>query len=169
MALLDDVKTALRISIGTTEFDTEVQDLIEAAKADLGLSGVVNEKVIDTDPLIKRAVVVYCKANFGYDNPEADRLQKSYDLLKTHLTLSDDYVCYTVTFTVTSGGTPVDGASITIGDTTKKTNSQGVAVFTTTQKNIDLHYTVVANGYQSVEGSVYVDGSKTVGVVLSAA
>lgn len=87
--LLDDVKTALRVS--GTALDFEVQDLIDAAKADLQLSGVHPSKIIDTDPLIKRAVVVYCKAHFGWDNPEADRFAKSYDMLKQHLTLSTEY------------------------------------------------------------------------------
>jgi len=89
MALLDDVKLALRIS--SSAFDSEVQDLIDAAKADLKLSGVDETKLIDTDPLIKRAVVTYVKAHFGFDNPDVDRLQQSYDMLKAHLTLSVEY------------------------------------------------------------------------------
>jgi len=87
--LLDDVKTALRVS--GTALDFEVQDLIDAAKADLQLSGVHADKIVDTDPLIKRAVIVYAKAHFGWDNPEADRFAKSYDMLKQHLTLSTEY------------------------------------------------------------------------------
>jgi len=87
--LLDDVKTALRFS--GTSLDTEIQDLIDAAKADLQLSGVHPSKIIDTDPLIKRAVVVYCKAHFGWDNPEADRFAQSYTMLKQHLALSAEY------------------------------------------------------------------------------
>lgn len=89
MALLDDVKLALRVS--GTGLDTEVQDLIDAAKADLQLSGVHQDKIDELDPLIKRAVIVYCKAHFGWDNPEADRFAKSYDMLKQHLTLSTEY------------------------------------------------------------------------------
>lgn len=87
--MLNDVKDALRES--GKDPDNEVSDLIEAAKADLQLSGVRQEKIIDTDPLIKRAVINYCKAQFGYDNPEADRFQKAYDMLKQHLTLSAEY------------------------------------------------------------------------------
>src|SRR5690606_13056035 len=93
MALLDDVKLALRISPDTTAYDGEVQDLIAEAKADLMLSGVTQEKADDdTDPLIRRAIKTYVKANFGWDNPDADRLQRAYDLLKAHLTLSQDYL-----------------------------------------------------------------------------
>jgi hypothetical protein len=88
--LLDDVKTALRFS--GTSLDTEIQDLIEAAKADLQLSGVHPSKIIDTDPLIKRAVVVYCKAHFGYEEPaQAELFMKSYNALKVHLALSREY------------------------------------------------------------------------------
>ena len=89
MAFIDDVKKHLRIS--TDLLDVEVQDLIDAAKADLQLSGIPEQNVDETDPLIKRAIVVYCKANFGYDNPDADRLHASYDMLKKHLTLAGDY------------------------------------------------------------------------------
>ncbi len=90
MALLEDVKLALRIT--SSAFDTEVQDLVEAARQDLILSGVSQNKAQDeNDPLIKRAITVYCKAHFGYDNPEAERFQQSYDMLKAHLTLSQEY------------------------------------------------------------------------------
>jgi len=89
MALLDDAKLALRIS--SSAFDSEISDLIDAAKADLQLSGVDETKLIDTDPLIKRAVMTYVKANFGFDNPDADRLCAAYDMLKAHLTLSVEY------------------------------------------------------------------------------
>jgi hypothetical protein len=87
--MLADAKVLLRIS--NTAFDTEVQDLIDSAKSDLILSGVLPTKVVDTDPLIRRAVFIYTKANFGFDNPDSEKLQKSYDMLKTHLTLSTEY------------------------------------------------------------------------------
>lgn len=85
--MLTDVKLSLRIS--NTAFDNEIIDLIDAAKLDLGISGVENIDI--TDPLIKRAVTIYVKANFGWDNPDAERLQELYILLKQHLSLSGDY------------------------------------------------------------------------------
>lgn len=88
--MLNDIKNALRIS--GNDLDVEILDLIEAAKADLILSGVHIDKVTDTDPLIKRAVTVYCKANFGYEDPKlSERFQESYISLKQHLTLSQEY------------------------------------------------------------------------------
>ena len=87
--MLDDVKTVLRIS--NNAYDAEIEDLIEAAKMDLILSGVHESKIVETDPLIKRAIIVYCKANFGWNNPDAERLQHSYNMLKIHLALSQEY------------------------------------------------------------------------------
>ena len=85
--MLDKVKLALRIK--NTTLDTEITDLIEACKLDLSITGV---KVIDeTDALIQRAIIVYCKANFGLDNSDSEKYQKSYDLLKEHLALCIDY------------------------------------------------------------------------------
>lgn len=85
--MINTMKTSLRIS--NTAFDNEILELIDAAKVDLKISGVniINE----LDPLIKRAVALYVKANFGWDNPDAERLQKSYVMLKQHLSLSGDY------------------------------------------------------------------------------
>jgi len=90
MALIDDVKAALRVD--GTEHDTEISDLIDAARQDLVLSGVSQEKANDpNDPLIKRAVIVYSRAQFEWDHPNAERLQAAYDMLKAHLSLSTDY------------------------------------------------------------------------------
>jgi len=90
MAFIDDIKTALRIK--ATAYDTEITDLISAAQADLQLSGILPEKVVDTtDSLVKRAISIYCKANFGLNNPDAEKYGKSYDMLKTHLALSAEY------------------------------------------------------------------------------
>jgi uncharacterized phage protein (predicted DNA packaging) len=88
--MIQDIKDALRVS--GNDLDTEIQDLIAAAKADLALSGVQKSKITDEDPLIKRAITVYCKAHFGYEDPKyADRFQESYTSLKHHLTLSAEY------------------------------------------------------------------------------
>lgn len=91
MAILDDVKVALRIAATTTDFDGEINDLISAAIDDLKLAGVAADKAIETDPLIKRAITTYCKAHYGYDNPDAERFLQSYLMLKMHLSLSVDY------------------------------------------------------------------------------
>jgi len=78
------------LRINGTDFDDELQDLIDAAKADLVLSGVHKDKTDDKDPLIKRAIIVYCKAHYGYDDM-GERFAASYEGLKQHLTLSAEY------------------------------------------------------------------------------
>lgn len=88
--MLQAVKISLRIS--NNAFDPEINDLIDACRADLMLSGVKQEKAnSDTDPLVKRAIVTYVKAHFGWDNPDAERLATAYMNLKSHLTLAGDY------------------------------------------------------------------------------
>lgn len=84
--MLEDVKLALRIT--GNAFDDELTDLIGAAKLDMQNSGV--EVIDDTDPLIKRAVITYCKANFG-ENPNMDRFAEAYYYMKIALSLAGDY------------------------------------------------------------------------------
>ena len=90
MALIDDVKDVLRES--GAESTIEIQDLIDFAKADLKSVGVLATKIIDTDMMIKRAINLYCKANFSYEDPKlSERFQIQYESLKTHLALSSEY------------------------------------------------------------------------------
>ena|SRR5690606_32398817 len=92
MALLDDIKLALRLAPSQTQFDSEIQDLIAAAEMDLIQAGVSQEKAVDhADPLIKRAITVYCKLHFGWENNDYERLERAYDMLKGHLSLTSDY------------------------------------------------------------------------------
>lgn len=80
------------IRINHDRHDDEIVDLIEAARADLILEGILASKAQDEgDPLIKRAIGCYVKANFGLDNSDAERYEASYQSLKTHLALSNDY------------------------------------------------------------------------------
>lgn len=85
--LLQQIKQSLRVT--HSALDGEIIDLIQACKIDLKISGVAN--VDETDPIIVRAITVYCKANFGFDNAESEKFQKSYELLKNHLALCGEY------------------------------------------------------------------------------
>jgi uncharacterized phage protein (predicted DNA packaging) len=89
--MLAEVKTALRITHDA--LDTEIEEVIEEARQDLILAGVSSIKAeSEEDSLIKRAVKTYAKAQLTADNVTADRFQRSYDLLKQHLTLAGDYM-----------------------------------------------------------------------------
>ena len=89
--MLDAVKASLRISQDTTAFDDEIIDLINAAEADLVMVGVSKAAVTGSDPLIKRAIISYCKAYFGNDNSDAERLRACYEMLRNHLSLAEEY------------------------------------------------------------------------------
>ena len=84
--MLEKVKLALRIT--TTAFDSEINDLIEAALADLGIAGV--STLTETDPLIIRAVTTYCRVNFGQPD-DYDRLKLAYDEQKAQLQMATGY------------------------------------------------------------------------------
>ena len=84
--MLDQVKLALRIS--TTAYDTELTYLIEAAKLDLGIAGVVLPEELDA--LVQRAIITYCKMSFGLPE-DYDRLKKSYDEQKAQLSTATGY------------------------------------------------------------------------------
>ena len=162
MALLSDIKVALRIK--STAFDTaEVTPIIEACFLDLRIAGV--NVIEETDPLIQRAVILYAKANFGFDG-ESERYQKAYEALKNSLALSGDYGAYAVTFAVEHEGAAVKNAKIAFGGKALETNSLGVAVFYTRADKIDVDYTVSHDDYDSVEAYVYVAGSTEVSVEL---
>lgn len=149
MDLLADIKNILRISDDIIEFDAEIRDLIDVALIDLGISGVVDEAIVAADPIVRRAVSIYVKSNFGWDNPDAERLQKSYDLLKTHMSLSAEYAYYAVTFEVTDASTanPIRMATVEFDGQVKTTDENGRAIFYRRAAN-NLEYMVTANDYE---------------------
>lgn len=65
--MLEKVRAALRIT--TQAYDSELEDLIEAAKLDLNVAGVSNDELMAgnevNDKLLIRAITTYCKLNFG--------------------------------------------------------------------------------------------------------
>lgn len=84
--MLQSIKLALRIA--STAFDSEISIIIESCKLDLQLAGV--QKITETDPLIIRAVTLYAKANFGFQE-DSEKFQRAYDMLKSSLCLAGDY------------------------------------------------------------------------------
>lgn len=86
--MLEKVKLALRIK--SQAFDSEIEDMIAAALADLGLAGVTAAQELEADPLITRAVVTYCRVNFG-EPDDYERMKKSYDEQKAQLSMATGY------------------------------------------------------------------------------
>lgn len=87
---LDDFRGYLRIT--TDKLDGEIRDLILAARRDLVRVGVSPERAQDErDPLVKRAISAYVKAEFGLDNEDADAYRASYQMQRAELSLTSDY------------------------------------------------------------------------------
>lgn len=82
--MLEEVKNALRIT--ESDFNDEIEGLIDAAKSDLETSGVASSNL--EEPLCKQAIILYCKALFGYDNNEADRFMQSYEHIKRKVAIT---------------------------------------------------------------------------------
>ena len=86
MTMLADVKTALRVT--TNDLDSDITILINAAVADLKLAGVTGSTVdtVSTDPLIQRAIITFCRANFGQPD--------DYEKMKAQLWMATNYTTW---------------------------------------------------------------------------
>ena len=95
MAIIDKVKAACRVT--SSAFDSELNDLITAALKDIGITDVKPEMLVLTssgeiDALILRAVITYCRMNFGYlAVDQYNKFKASYDEQKAQLLMSSDY------------------------------------------------------------------------------
>ena len=93
MALLDEVRTALRVT--TTLTDGEIGVYIDTALFDMGNKGVKPEFLAeDADdenddymPIVKPPVLKYCKAQYGRDVEASERnaCRASYSSIVTSL------------------------------------------------------------------------------------
>lgn len=93
MALIDKVKTALRVTTSDADLTQELNDLIESAKQDLGIAGVVLPEELTA--IAETAIKTYCKLNFGIPE-DADRLKRSYDEQKAQLSNATGYTNWEV-------------------------------------------------------------------------
>lgn len=89
MDILSAVKMALRIS--TNAFDMQLQDLVEAAKLDLGIAGVVLPSTMDA--IVRTAIITYVRLHFGQPD-DYDQLKRSYDEQKAQLSTATGYTTW---------------------------------------------------------------------------
>ena len=83
---LSRARLALRIS--TTAYDDEIIELIDAAKKDLGIAGVVLPETVDS--IVNTAINTYVKMRFGQPE-DYDRLKAAYDEQKAQLSTATGY------------------------------------------------------------------------------
>lgn len=83
------VKESLSIVESSTIKDSEIELWIQAATEDLSRAGVTAATVSTDNWLVKGAIVMFCKANFGMCSLEEKKLaQSTYSLLCNNLSLS---------------------------------------------------------------------------------
>lgn len=88
--LLKLVKQCLSIAETSTMKDKEIKMLINAGIADLNRQGIKAELNTEND-LVKSAIVMFVKANFGnVDIKEKELAQRTYSLLCVNLGLSTE-------------------------------------------------------------------------------
>jgi hypothetical protein len=78
MALLDTVKTALRIS--HSKLDDELTRLIAVARMELQRVGVQEEVAEADSELVDQAIVTYCLLNTTENTALIDRYQRAWEL-----------------------------------------------------------------------------------------
>ena len=87
--LLKTAKQCLSIVETATLKDAEIELLINAGIADLERQGISSDTSND---LIKSAIIMFVKANFGnVEIKEKELAQRTYSLLCANLGLSSDY------------------------------------------------------------------------------
>lgn len=97
MALFDEVKTSLRVSIDDADINQQIQTLIDAAKEDLVNTADISSNVVFADEvpaLVKLALTTFVKAHWTESEAEQERLLKVYNGLKGRLSISSAYSTY---------------------------------------------------------------------------
>lgn len=83
--IVEKIKNRIRAKSETA--NEEVKDLINACKKELEMKGIHGD---ETDPIYYQAIVLYCKAHYGYDE-DSERFEKAYNSLRDSMYLSGNY------------------------------------------------------------------------------
>lgn len=96
MALFDEVKTALRVSIDDEDINLQIQGLIESAKEDLTNTADIRRAVVEDEvpALVKQAIIMFVKAYWTESETDRERLINCYEGLKGTLAISSAYSNY---------------------------------------------------------------------------
>ena len=80
-------KLRKRVRVMSDSSDEEIIDLVASCKIELEMAGVYGD---ESDPTYYQAIVLYCKANYGYDD-DTERFQLAFAKLRDGMSLSGDY------------------------------------------------------------------------------
>lgn len=88
MALLDSVRDFCGL---TTDFNSEITELISQCKADLQRVGVLNSNIVDTDSNIITACKLY-SAYMRDVNNKGQAFKVDYEIFRNGLAENEDYI-----------------------------------------------------------------------------
>lgn len=88
--LLQKLKLSLRLD--SDDLDEDIISTVNACKLDLKISGIDEDDILNSDPLIYQAIKAYCKFDMSTDSQEAARYKKLYESLREHFALSEYYI-----------------------------------------------------------------------------
>ncbi len=87
---LTDIRLSARVD--SSDAEDEIAVLIQAAREELHTAGIKEEKCKDeNDAQIKRAIIVFVKAEFGIENADREKYLQSFESIKLRLALSTEY------------------------------------------------------------------------------
>lgn len=84
-AIVEKIRKKVRVK--SEESKDEIADLADACVRELELAGVYEKK---EDPLYLQALILYCKAHYGYDE-DTQRFRLAFEKLRDAMALSGDY------------------------------------------------------------------------------
>ena len=114
MAVTDDYIADMRERVRTAQnrTDGELRDLVEAARVELILAGILSTKANDeADPLVKATITTYIKAEYGIDVPDAEKYRESFDIRLKKMATSNTYII-AVPIVISPTITAIEGKTI---------------------------------------------------------
>ena len=87
--MLDKIKIALRIT--HSYLDSEIEDCIASAKAEMLRAGISQSAIDNQDNLIEMAIKTYCLAHYSNNEKMAEGYENSFQYQLENLRKSSDY------------------------------------------------------------------------------
>jgi len=95
LALIDEAKTALRVSTNDAGITAQIAQIIAEAQLDLCRTADISQRAVSApDALIKGAIFCYARYVWAEDKDEKEQLKACYDDYKAKLSMSSAYGTY---------------------------------------------------------------------------